>query len=126
MKNKNNRLIRINEEIKKEIISIIRNEIKDPRIDKMMTIMQVDTTNDLKYCKVFVSVLATDKIKKDTLNGLKIAEGYIRKQLARRVNLRNTPQISFIMDTSIEYSIHMSELLKDINKTDRDDNDESK
>jgi len=126
MKRNVNRLIRINEEIKRETINIIRNEIKDPRVDKMMTIIQVDTTNDLKYCKVFISVLGNEKIKKDTLTGLKIAEGYIRKQLAKRLNLRNTPEITFELDNSIEYSFHMSELLRDINKSDKDDNDESK
>ena len=126
MKRNVNRLIRINEEIKRETMNIIRNEIKDPRVDKMMTIIQVDTTNDLKFCKVFISVLGNEKIKKETLSGLKIAEGYIRKQLARRLNLRNTPQITFILDNSIEYSFHMSELLRDINNSDKDDTDESK
>lgn len=126
MKRNVNRSIRINEEIKRETINIIRNDIKDPRVDKMMTIIQVDTTNDLKYCKVFISVLGNEKIKKDTLTGLKIAEGYIRKQLAKRLNLRNTPEITFVLDNSIEYSFHMSELLRDINKSDKDDTDGSK
>lgn len=115
MKN-NTRMIRINDEIKRELSEIIRSELKDPRIGVMTSVLKVDTTNDLKYCKVQVSVLGDDAQKQEVLEGLKNASGFIRKQVATRINLRNTPQFKFEIDDSLEYSVRISKLIDEVNK----------
>lgn len=107
--------IRINSEVMHELSNIIRNEIKDPRISPMTTVVAVEVTPDLKFCKAYISVLGDEQARKDTYVGLKSAEGYIRKQLAGSINLRNTPQITFIMDQSIEYGVNMSKLIDEVN-----------
>jgi ribosome-binding factor A len=107
--------IRINSEVMHELSNIIRNEIKDPRISPMTTVVAVEVTPDLKFCKAYISVLGDEQARKDTYAGLKSAEGYIRKQLAGSINLRNTPQITFIMDQSIEYGVNMSKLIDEVN-----------
>lgn len=112
----NNRMIRINDEIKKEVSEIIRSELKDPRVGTITSVIKAETTNDLKYCKIFVSVLGDDEQKKEVMEGLKNAAGFIRKQIAERINLRNTPEIKFILDDSLEYSIKISKIINDINK----------
>lgn len=114
MKN-NTRMIRINDEIKKEVSEILRSEIKDPRVGVMTSVLKVETTNDLKYCKLYVSVLGNDKEKDEVMLGLKNAGGFIRKELAARINLRNTPELKFILDDSLEYSIKMSKLIDEVN-----------
>lgn len=105
---------RINGEVMKELSLIIRQEIKDPRIHMMTSVTSVEVAPDLKTCKAWISVLGDEKAQADTLEGLKSAEGYIRRQLAHTVNLRNTPQIRFILDQSIEYGVHMSKLIDDV------------
>ena len=101
-------MIRINEEIRREISETINNGLKDPRVqDVLISIVEVDATNDLKTAKVYVSVLAEDEVKHDVMDGLKAAGGYIRKELARKVNLRNTPELIFKLDESIEYGVDM-------------------
>lgn len=112
----NNRIIRINDEILKEIAIIIRAEIKDPRLTAMTSVVTVDTTNDLKYCKVFISVLGDEKQKKDSLDALKSSAGFIRKQVASRINLRNTPELKFILDDSLEHGMKIAKLIEDVNK----------
>ena len=98
---------RINAEVQKELSNIIRGEIKDPRIHPMTSVMAVEVAPDLKTCKAFISVLGSDEAKQSTIRGLKNAEGYIRRELARNLNLRNTPEIRFILDESIEYGVNM-------------------
>lgn len=115
MKN-SNRISRINDEILKEISQIIRLEVKDPRISSMTSVIRVDTTPDLKYCKVFVSVLGNEEEKQSVMKGLKNAGGFIRHLLAERVNLRFTPQLQFKLDESTEYAIHMSQLMEQVAK----------
>ena len=105
---------RINGEVQKELSNIIRGGIKDPRIHPLTSVVAVEVAPDLKTCKAWISVLGDEKAQADTLEGLKSAEGYIRRQLAHTVNLRNTPQIRFILDQSIEYGVHMSKLIDDI------------
>ena len=83
---------RINGEVQKELSNIIRNEIKDPRIHPMTSVVAVEVTPDLKYCKAYISVLGDEQAQKDTVDGLKSAVPYIRRQLAHSVNLRNTPK----------------------------------
>ena len=107
---------RINGEVFKELSNIIRGEIKDPRIHPMTSVVAVEVAPDLKSCKAYISVLGDEAAQKDTLAGLKSAEGYIRTKLAHTVNLRNTPQIRFILDQSIEYGVNMSKLINDVNK----------
>ena len=99
---------RINEEVMRELAEIIRNEIKDPRIHAMTSISSVEVAADLKTCKVYISVLGDEQAQKDSLEGLKSAAGYVRKCLAKSLNLRNTPEIRFILDQSIEYGVEMS------------------
>ncbi len=111
----NNRMIRINDEIKKEVSEIIRSELKDPRIGLITSVLKVETTNDLKYCKIYVSILGDDEKKGETIEGLKNASGFIRKQIAARINLRNTPELKFILDNSLEYGFKISKIIDDIN-----------
>ena len=108
--------IRINQEVQKELSQIIRKEIKDPRIAMMTSVTKVEVAPDLKTCKAYISVLGDDKAKSDTILGLRNAEGYIRRLLAKNVNLRNTPEIIFVLDESIENGVNMSKLIDDINK----------
>lgn len=115
MKKRSNRIIKINEEIRKEISFLINNGLKDPRVNRMSSVVSVDTTPDLKYCKVFVSVLGDEKSQKDTLEGLNRSTGFIRNELAKRINLRNTPQLTFVVDQSIEYGMNMSRLIDEVN-----------
>jgi len=109
--------IRINEEVYRELANIVRGEIKDPRISPLTSVVAVEVAPDLKTCKAYISVLGDDEARKSTYQGLKSAEGFIRSQLAKRINLRNTPAITFIMDNSIEYGVNMSKLIEDVNKT---------
>ncbi|MBQ7795132.1 MAG: 30S ribosome-binding factor RbfA [Lachnospiraceae bacterium] len=106
---------RINGEVQKALSEIIR-ELKDPRIHPMTSVVLVQVTPDLKFCKAYVSVLADEEQAKDTIRGLKSAEGFIRTQLARKVNLRNTPDVTFVLDQSIEYGVRMSKLIDDVTK----------
>lgn len=114
---------RINEEVLRELSNIIRGEIKDPRINPMTSVVSVTVTPDLKQCKAYISVLGDEESQKSTLEGLRSAEGYIRRQLASGINLRNTPEIEFIIDQSIEYGVNMSHLIDEVNK--KNDADES-
>lgn len=110
------RLDRISEEIKKEVSDIIRNEIKDPRVSVLCSIVSVNTTPDLKYAKVYVSILGNDNEKDETYKGLKSASGYIRKELSSRLNLRYTPELVFEIDKSIEHGANISKILEDIKR----------
>ena len=110
---------RINGEVQKELSTIICNEIKDPRIHPMTSVMAVEVAPDLKTCKAYISVLGEKEAKEATIKGLKSAEGYTRRQLAHNMNLRNTPEIRFILDESIEYGVTMSKLIDDIAKKDQ-------
>lgn len=107
---------RINGEVQRELSNIIRGEIKDPRIGIMTSVTAVEVAPDLKHCKAYISVLGDDKAKSDTLAGLRSAEGFIRRELARTINLRNTPEITFVIDESIEYGVKMSKIIDDLNK----------
>ena len=108
---------RINGEVQRALADIIRGGIKDPRINPLTSVVAVEVAPDLKTCKAWISVLGDEKAIEDTLAGLKSAEGYIKNQLAKKINLRNTPEIHFIMDQSIAYGVSMSKLIDDVNKT---------
>ncbi len=107
---------RINEEVLRRLSEIIRGSIKDPRINPMTSVVSVEVAPDLKTCKAYVSVLGDEQSQKDTLAGLRSAEGYIRRSLAQSANLRHTPQITFIIDQSIAYGVNMSHLIDRIQK----------
>ena len=109
-----NRINRINEEIQKELSSLLRG-LKDPRVQGgMVTITHVDTTSDLRYSRIFVSVLDKSQ-EKDVVKGLKSAAGYLRRELGASLRLRYTPELQFIADDSIEYGAHILELLREAN-----------
>ena len=93
--------IRINEEVMRELSMIIRGEIKDPRINPLTSVVAVEVAPDLKTCKAYISVLGDEESQKNTLAGLKSTEGFIRSKLAKSINLRNTPEIKFVLDQSI-------------------------
>ena len=111
---------RINMEVQRELANIIRGGIKDPRISPMTTVVAVEVAPDLKTAKAYISVLGDEEVQVNTLKGLKSAEGYIRRELARNVNLRNTPEIKFAVDQSIEYGVAMSKLINDVRANDGD------
>ena len=107
---------RINGEVLKELSNIIRSEIKDPRINPMTSVVAVEVAPDLKTCKAYISVLGDEKAQEDTIKGLQSAEGYIRRELARKLNMRNTPEIKFVMDQSIAYGVAMSKMIDDVTR----------
>lgn len=109
---------RINGEVHRVLAEIIRGEIKDPRINPMTSVVSVEVAPDLKTCKAWISVLGNEDSQNDTIAGLKSAEGYIRSLLAKKINLRNTPEIRFILDQSIAYGVSMSKKIDDINRAD--------
>ena len=104
---------RINSEVQKELAEIIRGEIKDPRVSPMTSVVACEVAPDLKTCKAWISVYGDEGAIEDTVKGLQSAEGYIRRELAHRINLRNTPEIRFIVDESIAYGVRMSKLIDD-------------
>ena len=115
---------RINDEMKKELSAVLR-EVKDPRVsDAFISITSVEVTGDLKFAKVYYSAMMGDK--KEIAKGLKSSAGYIRREIARRLNLRMTPEFTFVEDHSIEHGAHISKLLNGIEiSPEEDDNDDN-
>ena len=109
-----NRLERIKQEVKREMSSIVR-ELKDPRISPMTSIVAADVSRDLKYAKIYVSVMGTDKEKKATMDALKSATGFIKREIGSRLDLRCVPQPTFVLDSTIDYGMHINELIHKIN-----------
>lgn len=105
---------RVNGEVQKELSVIIRDEIKDPRISPWTSVVDVQVAPDLKTCKVWISVLGSEEDRDNTAKGLKSAAPYIRRELAHRLNLRNTPEINFVMDQSIEYGVNMTHKIDEV------------
>ena len=105
---------RVNAEVQHELANLIREGIKDPRIHPMTSVTAVEVAPDLKTCRAYISVMGNEEAKNNTIAGLKSAEGYIRRQLAKNINLRNTPEIRFILDESIEYGVAMSKLIDEV------------
>ncbi len=108
---------RINQEVQRELSTLIIRELKDPRIHPLTSIMNVEVAPDLKTAKVYISVLGDQKVQEETLKGLKSAAPFLRGQLAKTINLRNTPELHFIMDQSIEYGVAMSKLIDEVNQS---------
>lgn len=109
----NNRIGRIDEEYRKELSQIIGYELKNPNVTGMISVTKVKVTPDLKYAKVYVSILNSKNID-ETLEGLKKSSGFIRSELAKRINLRNTPELVFEIDDSMEYGAKIDSILKEI------------
>lgn len=109
---------RINGEVKRELSNLISREIKDPRINPMTSVVAAEVAPDLKTAKIFISVLGDQESKNSTLLGLRSAASFMRGQLAKTLNLRNTPELIFILDNSIEYGVHMSKLIDEVNDRD--------
>jgi ribosome-binding factor A len=112
------KMTRVNGEVHRVLAEVIRSEIKDPRINPMTSVVAVEVAPDLKTCKAWISVLGDEDSQASTLEGLKSAEGYIRSLLAKKINLRNTPEIRFIIDQSIAYGVSMTKKIDDINRAD--------
>lgn len=119
---KNNR---INHEVKKEISRIIESELHDPRVKPMTSVTSVDVATDLKTAKIYISVLGSEEDKQETIEGLNSGKAFIRSLVARNVNLRNTPELEFILDESIEYAINMSKLIDEVNHEDEVSNNDT-
>lgn len=107
---------RVNAEVMHELSNILRGGIKDPRVAEFTSVVAVEVAPDLKTCKAYISVLGDEKAQADTIKGLQSAEGYIRRELAHSLNLRNTPEIRFILDQSIEYGVAMSKKIDDVTR----------
>ena len=115
MKKNSIKYSRMNGEVQREISRIIASDIKDPRIHPMTSVVSVEVTPDLKYAKVFVSVLGSEEEKENTRIGLKSAASHVRSQLAKSLNLRNTPELTFLIDDSIEYGVRMTQKINELN-----------
>lgn len=115
-----NRISRINEEVRRELATVIR-ELKDSRIPIMTSVVAVNVTNDLSYAKCYISVMGDDDTKKKAIEGLKSASGYIRREMGHRVNLRIVPEFLFELDDSIEHGAYINQMLSDIMKDSHDE-----
>lgn len=111
----NNRINKINEEVRRELASVIR-ELKDSRIPMMTSVVAVHVTNDLSYAKCYVSVMGDEEVQKKALEGLKSASGFIRREVGRRIDLRHTPEFQFEIDHSIEHGAYINQMLSDLNR----------
>lgn len=107
---------RINEEMKKEISSIVMNGLKDPRITAMITITDVEVTSDLRYAKVFASIFGTEKQKDDSLTALKSSAGYIRREVGKRIQMRYVPELIIVVDDTLDRGMHIDELIRKANE----------
>lgn len=115
MPSNSNRMNKIDEEIKKEISTIISTELKNPHLTGLISVTKVKTTPDLRFARVYVSMI-NEKSKKENLSILKQSSGYIRSAIAKRINLRTTPELVFEFDESMEYGSRIDEILKNITK----------
>ena len=115
---------RVNAVVLRELSNILRSGIKDPRVAPMTSVVAVEVAPDLKTCKAYISVLGDEKMQQDTIRGLQSAEGYIRRELARTINMHNTPEIRFIVDQSIEYGVNISKKIDEVTRDLKDGADE--
>lgn len=107
---------RVAEEIKREIVGIIRSEIKDPRVDGLISVTDVEVTNDLSYAKIFISKYGSNESREEALKGLEKAAGFIRSELSKRLKLRYMPELIFALDDSLEYGAKIETILNNINE----------
>ena len=120
-----NRVRRVAEQIKKDVSQIIGEQIKDPRIAGITSVTEVQLTRDLRYASVYVSIYGCESEKEETLQTLTRASGYIRSEVGKRVRLRYVPEINFFIDNSIEYGVHIENVIKSLKKEENNDNDRS-
>ena len=118
------KMTRINQEIVKALSDILRNDLKDPRVDMLTSVTGADAGTDLKTCKVYISTYGDEDKMSDTLDALKNAEGFIKRQLASKLNLRNTPALTFMPDNSISYGMHIESILNTLDTGDNTTEDE--
>jgi len=120
------RINRISEEVKKVVSELIQNEIKDPRINGMPSVNKVSVTKDLRFAKIYISVLGSEEDKESTIEGLQSAKGFVRKEIGSRINLRHVPEPIFMLDESIEQALYMSKLIEEVNRDSKEDSDAKK
>ncbi|MDO9535262.1 MAG: 30S ribosome-binding factor RbfA [Bacillota bacterium] len=111
---KQQRFRRVAEEIKKEVSDILRSELKDPRIVKMTSVTDVETSRDISYAKIFVSIYGDKDEQETILKVLNKAAGFIRSEIGKRIRIRHTPEIEFLLDRSMEYGAHIESVLKEL------------
>jgi ribosome-binding factor A len=114
---------RINEEMRKEISSIIQNDVRDPRITAMISVTKVDVTKDLMYAKVYVSLFGKEESRTETFTALKSSIGFIRREVGHRIQLRHTPQLILELDNTIEQGMHINDILQKIKESSSNDNE---
>ncbi len=121
----NHRSVRVAEEIKREIAQMIRDDLKDPRLKGLISVTHVEVTNDLRYAKIFVSMYSQENDEKSAFKALEKASGYLRSELAKRLQLRYTPELIFKFDDSIQYGDKINKIISNINKSEKaeDEND---
>ena len=115
---KNQRINRISEEVKKVVSELLYNGLKDPRVHPLTSVTNVEVTRDLSFAKIYVSVLGTDSEKKETIEGLLSAKGFIRKEIAKKVDLRVVPVPIFVLDESIEKAMYLTNLINKVSEED--------
>ncbi|RKD34479.1 30S ribosome-binding factor RbfA [Thermohalobacter berrensis] len=120
-----NRIARISEEVKKIVSKLIKHQLKDPRISPLTSITEVEVTNDLRYAKIYISVLGSNKEKENTIKGLENAKGYIRKEIGKNLKIRYTPEPIFELDRSIERGVYISKLIDKVSKRDKEKEEEN-
>ena len=118
------RIDRISEEVRREVDAIIREELGDPRISGTFSITRAEVTGDLRYAKIYVSVLEEDK-RDELMEALKSAKGFIRRSLGKRMIIRYSPELIFISDKNIEYGVHIAKVLSETVRTEDDGNERS-
>lgn len=116
-----NRQARIDEEVKRVLSDIVAHDVRDDRLSPMTSLTRVSVTTDLKYAKVYVSVLGTPRERSQTIDALRHGAGFIRSQLARRISLRRAPELIFEIDDSVEHGLHIAKLLSDMHGADNGD-----
>ncbi len=109
---------RVAEFIKQEISVLLQRGLKDPRVG-FVTVTDVEVTRDLRNAKVYISVFGSDEKRQESMDGLKAATGFIRREIGKHLRLRYIPEITFRFDDSVQYGAHINELLQDIKKTER-------
>lgn len=114
------RVKRISEEIRRIVSQLITSGLKDPRVSSMISITKVEVTGDLRYANIYVSTLGDEKVKKETLEGLKSAKGFIRNEIGNNMDLRYIPEPVFYLDESIEQGVYISKLIDEVNKSDEE------
>lgn len=120
----NNRINRISGEVKRVVSEILADGLKDPRVSTMTSVTKVDVTRDLSFANIYISVLGTEREKKETLEGLRNAKGFIRSEIGSKIDLRHTPEPKFHLDESIEQGIYISKLIDSVKTDSKDESDE--